>query len=139
MAVCRLHGRLRHGAGGAGLFKYNKGEPLLDVRPRLGAAVAVLRRLAMVLYTMYGWWRDVVKESRSGYHTKVVSLHLRYGMILFIASEVMFFVAWSGRSSISRSIPARLNSPCVPSSPAATSRPRASRRLIRGTFRCSTR
>ena len=29
-----------------------------------------------------------------GSHTKVVSLHLRYGMILFIASEVMFFVAW---------------------------------------------
>ena len=25
---------------------------------------------------------------------RVVSLHLRYGMIMFIASEVMFFVAW---------------------------------------------
>jgi cytochrome c oxidase subunit 3 len=35
-----------------------------------------------------------VKESEAGYHTPVVQLHLRYGMILFIASEVMFFVAW---------------------------------------------
>ncbi len=27
-------------------------------------------------------------------HADLVQLHLRYGMILFIASEVMFFVAW---------------------------------------------
>ena len=43
---------------------------------------------------MYMWWRDVVKEAHAGDHTPVVQLHLRYGMILFIASEVMFFVAW---------------------------------------------
>ncbi|HEY5008814.1 MAG TPA: cytochrome c oxidase subunit 3, partial [Caulobacteraceae bacterium] len=47
-----------------------------------------------VLYTMVGWWSDVVKEADEGDHTPVVSLGLRYGMILFIASEVMFFVAW---------------------------------------------
>lgn len=47
-----------------------------------------------VLYTMFMWWRDVIKEAHSGDHTPVVQLHLRYGMILFIASEVMFFVAW---------------------------------------------
>ncbi|MGH1417841.1 MAG: cytochrome c oxidase subunit 3 [Hyphomicrobiaceae bacterium] len=40
------------------------------------------------------WWRDVVAEAHKGDHTPVVQLHLRYGMILFIASEVMFFVAW---------------------------------------------
>ncbi len=50
--------------------------------------------LAIVLYTMFAWWSDTVKESRQGHHTRVVSLHLRYGMLLFIASEVMFFVAW---------------------------------------------
>ena len=50
--------------------------------------------LAGVLYTMFGWWRDVVKEANEGDHTPVVSIGLRYGMILFIASEVMFFVAW---------------------------------------------
>jgi cytochrome c oxidase subunit III len=42
----------------------------------------------------YMWWRDVVIEAHKGDHTPVVQLHLRYGMIMFIASEVMFFVAW---------------------------------------------
>jgi len=50
--------------------------------------------LAGVLYTMYGWWSDVIREAESGDHTPIVQLHHRYGMILFIASEVMFFVAW---------------------------------------------
>jgi cytochrome c oxidase subunit III len=50
--------------------------------------------LALVLYTMFMWWRDIIKESHAGDHTPVVSLHLRYGMLMFIASEVMFFVAW---------------------------------------------
>ena len=49
---------------------------------------------AGVLYTMYAWWADVVKEAQHGDHTPVVRMHHRYGMLLFIASEVMFFVAW---------------------------------------------
>ncbi len=48
-----------------------------------------------VLYTMLNWWRTVVREATyEGHHTRVVQLHHRYGMIFFIASEVMFFVAW---------------------------------------------
>ena len=47
-----------------------------------------------VLYTMFGWWREVVIESHVGDHTGVVRIGLRYGFILFIMSEVMFFVAW---------------------------------------------
>ena len=48
-----------------------------------------------VAYTMLSWWRDVIKEAEhEGYHTRVVQISHRYGMILFIASEVMFFVAW---------------------------------------------
>lgn len=50
--------------------------------------------LAGVLVSMFGWWSDVIKESRAGDHTPVVSLGLRYGMVLFIASEVMFFAAF---------------------------------------------
>ncbi|MEO0850596.1 MAG: cytochrome c oxidase subunit 3, partial [Pseudomonadota bacterium] len=51
--------------------------------------------LGGVLITMLGWWRDVVRESINGENTStVVRLGLRYGMILFIASEVMFFAAW---------------------------------------------
>ncbi len=48
-----------------------------------------------IFYTMISWWRDVINEAEhGGHHTPVVQIHLRYGMILFIASEVMFFVAW---------------------------------------------
>ena len=48
-----------------------------------------------ILYTMYGWWRDVAREATyQGHHTAIVQISHRYGMILFIASEVMFFVAW---------------------------------------------
>ncbi len=51
--------------------------------------------LAMVLATMALWWRDVLKESQTaGVHTPVVRIGLRYGMTLFIASEVMFFVGF---------------------------------------------
>jgi len=44
-----------------------------------------------VLYTMYAWWSDVIKEANEGFHTPVVQMHHRYGMMLFIASEVMVF------------------------------------------------
>ncbi|MEO1248556.1 MAG: cytochrome c oxidase subunit 3 [Pseudomonadota bacterium] len=48
-----------------------------------------------VFAVMYGWWRDVVLESvREKAHTSIVKIGLRYGMMLFIASEVMFFVAF---------------------------------------------
>ena len=48
-----------------------------------------------VLGTMAVWWRDVIREATfQGYHTPVVQLGLRYGMALFIASEVMFFAAF---------------------------------------------
>ena len=49
----------------------------------------------LVAFTMVVWWRDVVREAEhEGHHTPTVQLGLRYGMVLFIASEVMFFVAW---------------------------------------------
>src|SRR5690606_2443601 len=48
-----------------------------------------------VLYTMLSWWMAVVRDAaHEGHHTRVVQLHHRYGMLMFIASEVMFFVAW---------------------------------------------
>ncbi len=50
---------------------------------------------AIVLSMMFVWWRDVLKESRvPSMHTPVVRLGLRYGMLLFIASEVMFFLGF---------------------------------------------
>lgn len=50
---------------------------------------------SMILYSMFVWWRDVVRESTyQGSHTMLVQLGVRYGMILFIVSEVMFFLAF---------------------------------------------
>ncbi|HRD28839.1 MAG TPA: cytochrome c oxidase subunit 3, partial [Caulobacter sp.] len=66
-----------------GLFGIDKGTPWI-----------ALLGLGLVLLTMVGWWIDVTREANAGDHTPVVSIGLRYGMILFIASEVMFFVAW---------------------------------------------
>ncbi|MBL8686821.1 MAG: cytochrome c oxidase subunit 3 [Alphaproteobacteria bacterium] len=49
----------------------------------------------MVLLVMFLWWRDVVHESIvEKAHTDVVKIGLRFGMVLFIASEVMFFAAF---------------------------------------------
>ncbi len=48
-----------------------------------------------VLYTMYAWWKDVIAEANDGKsHTSPVKVGLRYGMLMFIASEVMFFFAF---------------------------------------------
>lgn len=59
-----------------------------------GGPWIALMGIVGVLYTMASWWTDIVEEAHKGDHTQVVQLHLRYGMILFISSEVMFFVAW---------------------------------------------
>lgn len=48
-----------------------------------------------LLFSVTAWWSDVTNEAEhKGDHTPVVQLHHRYGMVMFIASEVMFFVAW---------------------------------------------
>lgn len=48
--------------------------------------------MLVVIYCMYVWWRDIVRESTfEGHHTLVVQLGLRMGMLLFIVSEIMFF------------------------------------------------
>ncbi|MEE8622756.1 MAG: cytochrome c oxidase subunit 3, partial [Alphaproteobacteria bacterium] len=63
-------------AAGAILFMHDRGPWLMF----LG--------IAMVLFTMFMWWRDVVREATfEGHHTPVVRIGLRYGMALFIASE----------------------------------------------------
>jgi len=51
--------------------------------------------LFLLLVTMYVWWRDIVREGTfEGQHTSLVHLGLRFGIILFIVSEVIFFFAF---------------------------------------------
>nr|QXG82690.1 cytochrome c oxidase subunit 3 [Chrysomelidae sp. SOIL MMG Contig15] len=61
------------------------------------------------------WWRDVSRESTfQGHHTMKVSMGMRWGMILFITSEILFFLSffWSFfHNSLSPSIELGLNWP----------------------------
>jgi cytochrome c oxidase subunit III len=76
---------------------------------------------ALLIYTFIAWWRDIINESVvRGDHTPVVKLHLRYGMILFIASEVMFFVAWFWAYFNAALFPAAINLPAWPPANIAT-------------------
>nr|APX39222.1 cytochrome c oxidase subunit 3 [Chrysolina americana] len=51
--------------------------------------------LMIMVLIMYQWWRDIVRESTfQGHHTFKVILGLRLGMILFITSEVFFFISF---------------------------------------------
>jgi cytochrome c oxidase subunit 3 len=78
------------GALGGGLTVFG-----IIMAAHFGNYIVLLLGVATVLVTMLFWWRDVIRESRTpGLHTAIVRLGLRYGMMLFITSEVMFFVAF---------------------------------------------
>ncbi len=87
-----------------GLVSYLKGFVPVDPADGLAPAELLFGKgqpwvaifgFAGVLYTMFGWWRDIINEAHDGYsHTPTVRLGLRYGMVMFIMSEIMFFVAW---------------------------------------------
>jgi cytochrome c oxidase subunit 3 len=60
-----------------------------------GGYFLMILGLLMTMLGMYVWWRDIVREGTfEGCHTSIVQVSLRWGMILFIASEVMFFFAF---------------------------------------------
>nr|UGS80235.1 cytochrome c oxidase subunit III [Ectopsocopsis cryptomeriae] len=51
--------------------------------------------LISMILTMIQWWRDIIRESTfQGSHSFKVSLGMRWGMILFITSEVFFFISF---------------------------------------------
>nr|YP_626692.1 cytochrome c oxidase subunit III [Onychodactylus fischeri]UHM25431.1 cytochrome c oxidase subunit 3 [Onychodactylus zhaoermii]ABC56105.1 cytochrome c oxidase subunit 3 [Onychodactylus fischeri]UHM25444.1 cytochrome c oxidase subunit 3 [Onychodactylus zhaoermii]UHM25457.1 cytochrome c oxidase subunit 3 [Onychodactylus zhaoermii]UHM25470.1 cytochrome c oxidase subunit 3 [Onychodactylus zhaoermii] len=57
-----------------------------------GSVLIMLLGLIVMLMTMFQWWRDIIREGTfQGHHTLPVQKGLRYGMILFITSEVLFF------------------------------------------------
>jgi cytochrome c oxidase subunit 3 len=58
----------------------------------VGGVSLTLTGFFTIIYVMYTWWRDIVREATyEGQHTKQVQLGLRNGMLLFILSEIMFF------------------------------------------------
>jgi cytochrome c oxidase subunit 3 len=61
----------------------------------VGGQRLLLTGLIVILYTMYTWWRDVIREATfEEQHTFAVQRGLRLGMLLFIVSEIMFFFAF---------------------------------------------
>ena len=51
--------------------------------------------VGLLFVTVWCWWRDVIQEAEhDGYHKPIVQLGMRYGMALFLCSEVMFFAAF---------------------------------------------
>jgi cytochrome c oxidase subunit 3 len=51
--------------------------------------------LVMILFVMFVWWRDIVREATiEGQHTAIVQSGLKMGVLLFILSEVMFFLGF---------------------------------------------
>jgi cytochrome c oxidase subunit 3 len=62
-----------------------------------GYSSAILLKLGflMLLLMMYCWWSDVIREGTfEGQHTALVQTGLKYGMLLFIVSEILFFFAF---------------------------------------------
>lgn len=53
-----------------------------------------LSSLGLVVLVSFSWWRDVIRESLLGYHTSKLELGFRSAILLFIASEVFFFVSF---------------------------------------------
>nr|YP_009731535.1 cytochrome c oxidase subunit III [Hypoaspis linteyini]QHQ98578.1 cytochrome oxidase subunit 3 [Hypoaspis linteyini] len=55
----------------------------------------ILMSFLSVILIMYLWWRDIIRESLfEGSHSSVVKKGLKLGMILFILSEVLFFLSF---------------------------------------------
>nr|ALO71123.1 cytochrome c oxidase subunit 3 [Staphylinidae sp. 1 EF-2015] len=54
-----------------------------------------LMGFVITILIMYQWWRDIVREGTfQGLHTFTVVMGLRWGMILFITSEIFFFISF---------------------------------------------
>lgn len=70
--------------GAGSLMSYGTGLPFLLVG------------LVGIALVMYGWFRDVVRESMGGLYDAQMDRSFRQGMAWFIFSEVMFFAAFFG-------------------------------------------
>nr|YP_010891693.1 cytochrome c oxidase subunit III [Rhynchocinetes brucei]WJM99848.1 cytochrome c oxidase subunit III [Rhynchocinetes brucei] len=60
-----------------------------------GSKSLLILALISVLLTMFQWWRDITRESTfQGLHSSSVTKGLKWGMILFITSEIFFFFSF---------------------------------------------
>lgn len=58
-------------------------------------SLLLLTRIIIIFIIIFQWWRDIVRERTfQGNHTIKVTLGIRWGIILFIISEVFFFISF---------------------------------------------
>ena len=76
-----------------GAFTFTTGM-VLHMHDMAGGKIMPWLGAALLIASAWQWFAKIIQEAHAGDHTPVVQLHQRYGMILFIASEVMFFVGW---------------------------------------------
>jgi len=58
--------------------------------------ITLLVGVAILIFMMFGWFGQVIRESESGLYNKQVDKSFRIGMSWFILSEVAFFAAFFG-------------------------------------------
>lgn len=58
--------------------------------------ITLLAGVGILLFMMYGWFGEVIRESEAGMYNKQVDKSFRIGMSWFILSEVAFFAAFFG-------------------------------------------
>nr|UZT67508.1 cytochrome c oxidase subunit 3 [Trybliographa sp. ZJUH 20220008] len=60
-----------------------------------GQMLIMMMGLTSIILCSYQWWRDMIRESTfQGSHTKLVTKGLKLSMILFILSELLFFISF---------------------------------------------
>ncbi len=64
----------------------------------------MLTGFAVIIFMVTGWFRDVIDESLSGLYNEQVDASFRMGMLWFIFSEVMFFLAFFGALFYARNL-----------------------------------
>jgi len=69
------------------------GNAVLWINLKVSLLSVLFPVLVLVLAT-FRWWKDVMRERLIGYHTHKLEVRLRIGMLLFILSEVFFFVSF---------------------------------------------
>ena len=68
--------------GGVGWMQYLKGNEFHVFGLNFATPWVFFIGLAIVLYTMFSWWSDTIKEGHEGHHTKVVSVKQKHSTLL---------------------------------------------------------
>ena len=85
--------------GAVALFFIAVGAALTVIQAEAQDSSGVLLLLvgiAILIYMVFGWFRNVIHESQTGLYSKQMDRSFKQGMGWFIFSEVMFFAAFFG-------------------------------------------